>query len=401
MKSSRYRKRLGFIFMLLAFIPFCRAGELVKEGTYVDFTGEKRDFRVEKIAEVNYRKLNEDHLVPRLVLEAKNGFSLFYPYSCRKITFDKDGKQISDRVFDFVKTDTLFAPNGTFQTIQFEKDAEYPAQLMCIGFYSSEGRLERKVTKSLGKLMEYKYSNDGRYLFCYFLDSGISVFDTLDGSLKKKCSDCEWSEGCYEGINECLGFGVVLGGSFYYEIYDKDWNAIAKFRTEDVPVRISDGESYGWLITKFRAIQWARGKGIVQTIGWPGVRNLVGDDDQIHAGVYNGQLLINDLRSVFIVNEQSIKPLWQKKYKNNPLVQIGNWNDHAAMFFWSNVDVTSNKGEGKLALLGKEGSELLIEPIAERYTQLGSPYQMSCKGNFLVLSLGRFDLVYKITRGSK
>jgi len=153
MKSSLFSKRLGYIFILLSFMPFCQAGELIKEGTYVDFSGEKRDFRVEKIAEVNYRKPNEDHFVPRLVLEAKDGFSLFYPYSCRKITFDKDGKKISDLIFDVVKTDTLFAPNGTFQTIQFEKDAEYPAQLMCIGFYSSEGRLERKVTKSLGKLM--------------------------------------------------------------------------------------------------------------------------------------------------------------------------------------------------------------------------------------------------------
>jgi len=397
MRSPRFDRRLFCVLAILVVLPLSHAGELVKEGTYVDFSGEKRNFRVEKIAKVTIQKSEKYRCAPQLVLEANGGFSLFYPDSYQKVTFDENGKQISNRVFNVITGGgklPLVAPNGTFQTVQFEDYiSEGPAQLVCLRFYSADGILVREVTKGLGEIMGYKYSNDGRYLFCEYFDSSLSVYDTQDGSLKKRFSGFHCVIGCYEGKNECFGFG----GSDYYTIFDRNWNLIVKFRPEDVPFQIAEGSSYGWLITPFKAVQWARGKGLVQNIGWPGVRNLVGGDDEIHADGYNGHLLINDVKNVFMENQGKIIKFWQAKSRNRSFVRIGNWNDHIAMFCWDWSEYSSRKGDVKLALLGSEGSEVLIESIEGYNADLDSRCQMSCRGDLLVLSIGWSDTVYRIT----
>ncbi len=401
MKSSLFSKKLGYFLILLAFSPFCHAVELVNEGKYVDFSGEERKFQVHKVTRILARKFDESQLVPQLILEAKGGFSLFYPHSYRKITFDANGTRLADRVFNVQKGNyTLSAPNGSFQTLQYEDaGAEGPAQISCLRFYSSDGSLVRKVTKGLGEFWNCEFSNDGRYLFVNYFKSGLSVFDTSDGSLKKSISKFYFVKGCFEGKNECFSFHFPKEN--HYEIYDKKWNNIAKLIPGDVPVRISEGGLYGWLITTDCAMQWSRGRGIVQKVAWPGVENLIGGEELVRSDIYNGHLLISDVSNVFLANEKTIKPLWQRNMNIERLIDVGNWNNHMAMFISKKHGESSDKADGKLVLLGKEGKEFLIGTFPGRFPNWNFPSRMMCKGDMLVLSLDEYDYVYKISQDVK
>jgi hypothetical protein len=395
MKSSLLSKALFFVVFIIILLPVCYAGELIKFGTYVDFTGATISYRVENITKVRIRKTGSRQVVPKLIIE-NSGFSLLYPFIFEKYTFDDDGALLSHKKYGDLGGDNVnIGPDGSFNTLFFQNNRrDYETEIGKISFYSSAGDFIKTITKKLGRSESYKYTCDGKYVSYRFIPSdgtaSLNVYKTLDGSQVKKFLDASYCDAwSCDGVKRYCGV-YRYNNMGYFSVFDTNWNLVKEFMidfehsNEYYPA--SNDDVSGYLIIRDGVICWSKTQGQVGWKRWPSP--ILGE---MNADVYKSNVVINDPYNIFRIADGKIKTLKKFKQYEKRIMGMGNWDDNMAVFYWSN-----NTSSCYLSLLGMGGKETVLLSTDLNLLD-GVPSTISCKGKFLVVSAGDSDIVYKIS----